>query len=229
MLPHDGASRPINVLLIEDHKTICAALKLMLEQTPAIRTLTKKRSDANEGLTADVIVLCCDVAPTHLEDLRSVRDRYPGTPILLFLKNRLTGSLKSSIKMGASGVFHSSHQPEMLVRAIEKVHRGEIWFERTLLTDVLHDFTDEDRLKRQALERRKIQTLTKRELEVISLIGEGLRNREICERIFVSEATISSHLNSIYRKLDVADRLSLVIYAFKHKLIDVANDSASGQ
>jgi DNA-binding NarL/FixJ family response regulator len=69
-------------------------------------------------------------------------------------------------------------------------------------------------------EQAKIDSLTQREREVVSLIAEGLKNRQIGERLFISETTVTHHLSSIYSKLGVSDRLELVIYAFTHKIND---------
>jgi len=64
----------------------------------------------------------------------------------------------------------------------------------------------------------KIAALTSREREVIELVGEGLKNKQIAERLFISETTVTHHLSSVFSKLDVSDRLELIIYAFRHGL-----------
>jgi DNA-binding NarL/FixJ family response regulator len=70
-------------------------------------------------------------------------------------------------------------------------------------------------------ERAKIASLTDREREVIALIAEGLKNKQIGERLYITETTVTHHLSSIFSKLDVSDRLELVIYAFAHKIATV--------
>ena len=67
-------------------------------------------------------------------------------------------------------------------------------------------------------EQSKIKTLTERELQVVKLIAEGLKNKEISKRLFITETTVTHHLTSIFSKLDVSDRLELVIYSFTHGL-----------
>jgi len=64
----------------------------------------------------------------------------------------------------------------------------------------------------------KIESLTDREREVIALIGEGLKNKQVGERLFISETTVTHHLSSVFSKLEVSDRLELIIYAFRHGL-----------
>ena len=72
--------------------------------------------------------------------------------------------------------------------------------------------------ERERLEAAKMAKLTNREREVIAVIGEGLKNKQIAERLFISEETVRRHLTSIYSKLDVSDRLELVIYAYRYGL-----------
>jgi DNA-binding NarL/FixJ family response regulator len=66
----------------------------------------------------------------------------------------------------------------------------------------------------------RLETLTEREREVIACIGQGLRNKQVAERLYISEITVRHHLTSIYNKLGVADRLELVIYAYQHGLVN---------
>jgi DNA-binding NarL/FixJ family response regulator len=74
--------------------------------------------------------------------------------------------------------------------------------------------------RRERIEAAKIATLTCREREIISLIGEGLKNKQIAARLYISETTVRHHLTSVFDKLGVADRLELVIYAFHHGLVE---------
>jgi DNA-binding NarL/FixJ family response regulator len=123
---------------------------------------------------------------------------------------------RQAVGLGAVGVVLKDKAPETLLKAIERVHAGEVWLERTMVASVL------DQMRRGSQppnpEVAKIATLTAREREVIPLIGQGLRNRQIAERLFISEVTVRHHLTSIYNKLGVADRLALVIYAYQHGL-----------
>lgn len=224
MLPRVDANSYINVLILEDHKIICAGLTLLIENAPTVRVVSKSQSESSNGREVNIIILSSGAELPEHSDIKRIRRRYPSARIILFLKSKVVSGLKDLVKIGISGVVHRAHRPEMLVRAIEKVNSGQVWFARSLIGEVINDLTDEDRLQRKAIEQQKIKSLTKRELEVIGLIGEGLQNKEICERIFVSEATVRSHMNSIFCKLNVKDRLSLVIYAYKHRLLTVSED-----
>jgi DNA-binding NarL/FixJ family response regulator len=80
---------------------------------------------------------------------------------------------------------------------------------------VLQEMTEE---KQPDPDQEKIGTLTDREREVITLVGEGLKNKQIASRLFISETTVTHHLSSVFSKLEVSDRLELIIYAFRHGL-----------
>ena len=73
-------------------------------------------------------------------------------------------------------------------------------------------------------EARKIARLTKREREVVTLVGEGLKNAEIARRLFISTATVRHHLSSVFTKLDVPDRLKLIVYAYRHGLVEIPDE-----
>src|SRR5262249_55616689 len=83
--------------------------------------------------------------------------------------------------------------------------------------------------KKQDPEAVKIASLTARELEVISLLGEGLRNKQIGDRLFVSETTVRHYLTSIFDKLGVSDRLELIVYAYKHGLAQLSTAARSSE
>ena len=118
------------------------------------------------------------------------------------------------------GLVLKEQAADVLLRAIEKVHAGEVWLERTMVADVLNHLTRRSPAPLGSDEN-KIATLTAREHEIIALLGEGLKNSQIAKRLFVSETTIRHHLTSIFNKLGVHDRLQLVIYAYRHSLVAI--------
>ena len=106
----------------------------------------------------------------------------------------------------------------VLLKAIRKVDEGELWVDRALMSDLYAEITQ---LNNGTSPAEDITKLTQRERAVIALIAEGLKNKQIAERMFISETTVSHHLTSIFTKLGVTDRLELVIYAFAHRLAKV--------
>jgi DNA-binding NarL/FixJ family response regulator len=120
-----------------------------------------------------------------------------------------------AVQNGAMGVVLSQKSPDVLYKAIEKVYEGEVWLDRNLMARVLstnHKNGEGDTAPR------KIALLSSREREIITLVGAGLKNQQIADQLFLSDVTVRHHLTSIFKKLNVADRLELVIYAYQHDL-----------
>jgi DNA-binding NarL/FixJ family response regulator len=123
------------------------------------------------------------------------------------------------VRRGARGILHKEVSAGQVIKAIEKVHRGELWFDAATM----------DRLFGQLLRARTApkpdtaphESLTARERAIVSAAVQhsGSANHEVAERLFISEHTLRNHLTSIYRKLNVANRLEMYVYAIKHGLV----------
>ena len=125
-----------------------------------------------------------------------------------------------AVRRGALGLVQKGASADVLVRAIYKVHGGEAWFDRTLMGRALVELTRARDVTPEAPAAAQLASLTKREREIIRLVGEALKNKAIAERLRISEATVRHHLTSIYEKLGVSDRLELVVYAYRYKLAE---------
>jgi two-component system nitrate/nitrite response regulator NarL len=124
---------------------------------------------------------------------------------------------RQAIRHGARGILDLVHPAETLFRAIEFVHSGDVWMERKLVAEIVTSVVSGSAGKAGA----RIDTLTRREREVVRLVSEGLKNKQIAERLSIADVTVRHHLTSIFAKLEVADRLSLVVFAFHHGLAHV--------
>lgn len=138
--------------------------------------------------------------------------------LLVLMGNYDPETQHKAVCSGAIGVITMDKPPAMLIKAIERVHAGEVWLDRSMTASVLSALSPAGKAKKADPEEAKIKTLTERELEVIKLVGEGLKNKAIGERLFISEITVHHHLTSIYSKLAVADRLELIVYAYRNGL-----------
>jgi two-component system, NarL family, nitrate/nitrite response regulator NarL len=139
----------------------------------------------------------------------------PTSRVLVLTGVQDPDSHRRAIRRGARGIVLKEHAAEVLLKAIKKVHAGEVWIERLMMSSMIEEFNKPTAVDP---EEAKIETLTNRELEVITLVGEGLKNKQIADRLFISETTVTHHLSSVFAKLDVSDRLELIIYAFRHQL-----------
>ena len=124
----------------------------------------------------------------------------------------------AAVHLGAMGLIWKDSQPAELWNAIEKVYMGAVWLGRVLIADVLSTMTCRDEPQVTDPEAAKLAALTAREREVVGLVGEGLKNQVIAQRLYISEATVRHHITSIFAKLGVADRFELALYAYRHGL-----------
>ena len=120
------------------------------------------------------------------------------------------------MRAGALGVVLKGNATDELPPAVRKVRGGQLWFDRAMLRGLVEERPREARAEDPG--RARLASLTRRELEIISLVGEGLRNRQIGERLFISEGTVKQHLAAVFGKLGVRDRFELIMYAYRHGL-----------
>jgi DNA-binding NarL/FixJ family response regulator len=218
------ATPPIRILIVDDHSVVRAGLRMLIDQNPGMRVigLAGNRSEALALAASgqpDLILLDILLGDEDgLSILPELREIAKEARVLVLTGLRGYESQRRAMLAGAMGVVLKEHAAEVLIKAINKVHQGEVWLDRSLMGSVLDEMTQPPEIDSEAA---KIASLTDREREVIALIAEGLRNKQIGERLFISETTVSHHLSSVFSKLEVSDRLELVIYAFAHKLAAV--------
>lgn len=215
----------IRVMIIDDHAVIRAGLRMLIEhdQTMNVVAMAGTRAEALRlaaSTRPDIIILDLilgdDDGLTFLPELREVS---PTSRVVVLTGVANPESHRMAIRRGAMGIVLKEHAAELLLKAIQKVHEGEVWIDRSMMGSVLQELNRPGDIDP---EKAKIRTLTEREREVIALVGEGLKNRQIAERLFVTETTVTHHLSSVFSKLEVSDRLELLIYAFRHGLAKMA-------
>lgn len=210
----------IRIVIVNDQLALRAGLCLLLEkgQTMRVVGMATNRSEALATVgeqKPDVVVLDSELGEDSLAMLPDLLKASKSSRILMLTPKTDLEISRRAVHLGAAGVIQKSAATEALLKAIEKVHMGEAWVDRTIMSKVLTDLrtgqltdTTADRISR----------LTPREREVITLVGLGLKNKQIAAKLFISEITVSHHLSSIFSKLGVSNRLDLLIYAFGHKL-----------
>ena len=212
----------IRVLIIDDHVLVRAGLRILLESQRGV-TVVGQANHAAEAMTIitrerpNIILLDLDVA-VDLDVLPALHTLTSGIRVIVLAGARDVDSHRRAVRLGAIGLVRKEQASEVLLQALVKVHAGEAWLDRALVASVLAELTRLGVGQPADLDAMKIATLTPREREVITLVGEGLKNRMIGARLCVAEATVRHHLTSIFSKLGVVDRLDLVVYAYRHGL-----------
>ena len=213
----------IHVLLIEDHAVVRAGLRLLIESRPGM-VVVGEAANHNDALAIaareqpDIILLDLDLgAEKGLDILPGLLAAAGQARVLILTGVRNVEDHRQAIRQGAMGLVLKEQAPETLLKAIEKVHAGEVWLDRAILASVLSEMVLGGARPANA-EATRISALTEREREVIALIGEGLKNKQIGDRLSISETTVRHHLTSIFAKLGVESRLEMLIFAHRHGL-----------
>ncbi len=214
----------IRVLIIDDHALVREGMRMIIETRPQFK-IVGEAGNRIDALTVaareqpDVILLDLllddenglDLIAELLVAARQAR-------ILIVTGLNSPEEQYQAVRMGAMGVVLKGQSPEVLIRAVESVHAGEVWLEQAMTVRLLSEMLNGGELEKADQELNKIARLTAREREVVSLVGECLRNKQIAGRLFISEVTVRHHLTSIFNKLEVTDRLELAMYAYQHGL-----------
>lgn len=224
--------KQIRVVIVDDHTMIRTGLRMLIENEAGMSVVGEASNrveavDVVKREKPDIIILDVDLAGES--SLDAMPDLLAGTSgkahVLMLTGVRDVEVHARAAQLGARGLVLKEKASEVLIKAIQRVHEGEIWFDRAMMSNLLMEMTRR-KTEKEDPEAAKIMTLTDREREIITLIGEGLKNKQIAERLFISETTVRHHLTSIYGKLEITDRLELFIYAYRHGLISPPETTA---
>ena len=218
------STRPITIMIVDDHVVIRSGLRMLIEHDQRMKVVAQagNRTEALERAMIekpDVIVLDLLLGDEDgLSFLPELCEASPGSRVLVLTGVQNPDAHRRAIRRGAMGIVLKEHAADQLLKAILKVNQGEVWIERSMMGSMIQEFNKPTMVDPEIS---KIESLTDREREVISLIGEGLKNKQVGERLFISETTVTHHLSSVFSKLEVSDRLELIIYAFRHGLAKI--------
>ena len=224
-MPLPAASH-IRILLIDDHELVRTGLRMLLERRPEMVVVGEATNRADALAMAareqpDIILLDLDLGgESSLDFLPELCAASSRARVIVVTGIRAPEKYQRAVRLGAMGLVRKEQAAEVLIQAIEKVHAGEVWLEPSIVARVLaemssHRGAGEAPIDPQAA---RIARLSAREREIIALIGAGLYNKQIAERLSISEATVSHHLTSIFAKLGLANRFDLVVYAYRYGL-----------
>jgi DNA-binding NarL/FixJ family response regulator len=209
----------VSVLVSDANSMACQLLARALQNSDlpfnvvACATDSKEIVRAIEEYEPDVAVISAkleDGPLAGLQALRRVRGKYPNLCSVVLLESSDGGLVVDSFRSGARGVFCRNASFEAFCKCIEKVHKGEIWATSSQLQIILNAFANAVPLP--AVDYKGEKLLTKREEQVVGLVSQGLTNREISDRLNLSEHTVKNYLFRIYNKLGVSSRVELVLY-----------------
>lgn len=225
----NGSPGKIRVLLADDQPIVRLGLKKLLSLEDDIEVV----GEASDG--AQVMQMVAALAP----DILLLELRMPSSDGLTILQNLQQCGSKTKVilhtfagdrnefvqamKFGCVGIVMKQGPIQLLPKSIRKVHEGEIWLDSHTTAAVMKQFASpEERLRMTNGKLRERPALSSREREIVQLVGQGHRNKEMAEKLYISEQTVKNHLHNIFEKLGVADRLELALYALHNGLLSGA-------
>ena len=221
-----STSESITVVIADDHALFRRGLTMVLESEVDIVVV----GEANDG--HEVVAL----AEKHMPDLvlmdvrmpgrggidaaQAIKDAVPHTKILMLTISDEEEDLYDAIKAGASGYLLKEISIEEVADSIRQVHAGQSLISPSMASKLLTEFAA---MARKDEEKQQMPTprLTDREMEVLTLVAQGLNNRDIAKELFISENTVKNHVRNILEKLHLHSRMEAVVYAVREKLLEI--------
>ncbi|MTI48579.1 response regulator [Sporosalibacterium faouarense] len=214
-------SKIIKVLIADDHSLMRQGLKKILELEKDIEVVAQAE-DGEETVKKTlehkphVILLDINMPRMNgIEALRRLRDIGVETKVIILTIHDDREYLNETINIGANGYVLKDAESDSLIKAIRDVANGETYIQPSISSLLASEMSSEETKTEDQL---KIEALTKREYEVLILIAEGLNNREIAEKLFISEKTVKNHVSNIFKKIEVCDRIQAAIFAYKNNI-----------
>ena len=221
------ATTPIRVFLADAHPIVLEGLRGILNQQPGIEVIGEACDgmdaiDKIVQMTPDVVLLDLKLPRVDgLTVLRSIQTRVPQSRVILFAATDNKEDFVEAMKLGCSGILQKDASVTMIEKSIQKVHQGEIWLDSNTTAAVFRHFaapTEYPPAHVNGKITRERAQLSQREREIIILIAQGYKNKEIAEKMFITEQTVKNHLHNVFDKLGVSDRLELALYAIHNSL-----------
>ena len=211
---------PVNVVIVDDHKMVREGISQLLEFDGKIKVI----GEAGNGIEClellknnelpDVLLLDINMPEMNgLEVLDYIRKNNIVIKTIFLTVHNEIEYLAKALDLNVDGYILKDSESEILKNAIFTVCDGENYIQPELIP-ILNS-----RMINRDIDREKIKTLTKREIEVLKAIAAGLLNKEIAIKLGISERTVKNHISNIFKKIDVADRTQAAVFAIKNNIV----------
>jgi len=214
------SNKNITVMIADDHLLMSEGIKQILELETDIDVIAQA-GDGEEAIekavkyNPDVILLDINMPKMNgIDVLRRLKDLGVKSDVIMLTIHEDREYLRETIKIGANGYVLKDSDADGLIKAIRDVNNGKTYIQPSIASLLVNDI---GRVEENS-DFQRIESLTKREYEVLILIAEGLNNKDIADKLYISEKTVKNHVSSIFKKLDVNDRIQAAIFAFKNNI-----------
>ena len=209
----------IEIIIADDHMMIREGLKQLLELDGTMKVIAEANDGEeclnllNKKIHPDILLLDINMPKKNgIEVLEYIKqNKIPVKVLILTVHNEVEYLLKA-VDIGIDGYLLKDSSYDELKEAIDVVISGNTYIQPSLLPALNESMED------YALDKEKIECLTKRELDVLRLISEGCSNKKISDELTISERTVKNHISHIFRKIDVEDRTPAAVFAIRNKI-----------
>ena len=215
----------IRIVIADDHALFRDGLRKLLALEEDFRVVAEAK-DGKEALAAllehqpDILLLDLKMppGPDGLVTLQRLRNSRIRTKVIVLTACEEKAQIARAIRFGACGIVSKETATELLMEGIRKVHDGGSWLDTTMTTVVMHPSLSHVQGDTSGSSNHNRVQLSQREREITVLVAQGLKNRQLAERMVIREQTVKNHLHNIFTKLGVSDRVELVLYAIRNKI-----------
>ena len=211
----------IKLVIADDHSMIREGLRQLLELDENLKVVAEA-ADGNEALekldeyNVDVLLLDINMPNMNgLETLKQIKLKNIDVKVLILTIHNEVDYLMKAVEIGCDGYVLKDSDSNLLKKAIYTVYEGEQFVQPTLTPMLNAGLASKVQIDE------KLNELTRREVEVLKLIAEGLFNKEIASKLDISERTVKNHVSNIFKKIDVSDRTQAAVFAIKNNLVNL--------
>lgn len=209
----------IEIIIADDHMMIREGLKQLLELDGTMKVIAEANDGEeclnllNKKIHPDILLLDINMPKKNgIEVLEYIKqNKIPVKVLILTVHNEVEYLLKA-VDIGIDGYLLKDSSYDELKEAIDVIISGNTYIQPSLLPTLNESMED------YALDKERIECLTKRELDVLRLISEGCSNKKISDELTISERTVKNHISHIFRKIDVEDRTQAAVFAIRNKI-----------
>ena len=211
----------IKVMIADDHVLMREGVKQLLEYDGSIKVISEAADGVEclkilETVTPDILLLDINMPNKNgIEVLEDIKNKNIDIKILILTVHNEIEYLLRAVDIGVDGYILKDSESAELKKAINYIYNGENYIQPSLIP-VLNS-----RLVNRNLDKEKIDSLTKRELEVLIQVAYGMFNKEIANILDISERTVKNHISNIFRKINVSDRTQAAVFAIKNNIVKI--------
>ncbi len=211
----------IKVMLADDHALIREGIKQLLEFDGSIEVIEEASDgfeclDKLKNVRPDILLLDINMPNMNgVEVLEALKERNDPTKVLVLTVHNEVEYLVNAIDIGANGYILKDSGSAELKKAILDIMNNDSYIQPNLIPAL------NSRLINRDMDKEKLNSLTKREIEILAQVASGMFNKEIANNLSISERTVKNHISNIFKKIDVSDRTQAAVFAIRNNIVNL--------